>query len=436
MMKRGGLLLAGVVMVALSASCGSGAPGGRSAEAPATTPAADAAERVIWASGKLVPMQWTGLSAASSGTVKAIHVVEGDRVQEGDLLLELNPAPLRSQLAVAAAAVAEAEAARARLLAPATGEQIVQAEADVALARAGVQSAQAGVETARRAAAAAEGQIAVAQAQYNELAGHPTPAEKVAAQRGVALATAALRQAQAAYNQVKGDPDIAMRPEAVALEQATVGLDSARAAYDAAVWGATPQQLAVARAGVTAAQAQAQVAASQVSSAESAVRAAEAQLAKAEAALQALVAGATEEDIAVADSRIASERAALAVVETQLGEMQVRAPFAGQVGTVSVRPGELAVPGQVLVMLGDTTKLRVETTDLRETDVTRLGVGMPAEVTFDALPGRSFAGTVARIAPMSTTEKGSTNYTLIIDVADLDPSLRWGMTAFVNMRGQ
>jgi HlyD family secretion protein len=381
-------------------------------------------------------MQWSGLSATSSGTVKAVHVVEGDKVQGGDLLVELNSATLRSQLEVAAAAVAEAEAARGKLLAPATGEQIAQTEADVALARANVQSAEAGVETARRATAAAEGQVAVAQAQYNELANHPTPGEKVAAQREIDLAQTAVRQAQEAYDRVKGDRDIAARPEALALAQATVRFNSAKADFDVTTQGATPQQLAVARAGVTAAQAQAQVAASQVSSAEGAVSAAQAQLARAEAALQALKAGATEADIAVADSRVASARAALAAAETQLGEMQVRAPFAGQVGTVSVRAGELAVPGQVLVMLGDTDKLRVETTDLRETDVTRLAVGMPAEVTFDALPGRSFAGTVARIAPMSTTEKGSTNYTLIIDVADLEPSLRWGMTAFVNMRGQ
>jgi len=78
--------------------------------------------------------------------------------------------------------------------------------------------------------------------------------------------------------------------------------------------------------------------------------------------------------------------------------------------------------------------MRVETTDLRETDVARLAAGMPVEVTFDALPGQTFQGTVARIAPMSSTEKGSTNYTVIVDVADLDPALRWGMTAFVNIR--
>jgi multidrug resistance efflux pump len=78
--------------------------------------------------------------------------------------------------------------------------------------------------------------------------------------------------------------------------------------------------------------------------------------------------------------------------------------------------------------------MHVETTDLRETDVTRLELGMPVEVSFDALPGRTFDGEITRISPMSSTEQGSTNYTVEINVTDLDPSLRWGMTAFVNIQ--
>jgi HlyD family secretion protein len=436
-MKRRALIIGGVIILAAAGFFGARTLAGQQGgQAPAATPAPAAAEDVIWASGKLVPVQWTGLSTAANGTVKAVHVVEGDRVESGDLLLELNSASLQSQVDVAMAAVGEAEAARDKLLAAATNEQIAQAEADVALARANVQGAQAAVESARRAAAAAGSQVAVAQAQYDELASRPTPAEKVAAQREIELARAAVKQAQEAYDRVRGDLNIGARPEALALEQATVRLNSAQAAYEVATQGATPQQRAVSRAQVAAAQAQAQVAAGQVAPAESGVQAAQAQLARAEAALQALKAGPTDQDKRLADSRIASARASLAAAQAQLHEAQVRAPFAGQVGTVSVRPGELAGPGQVLLMLGDTNKLRVETTDLRETDVTRLTVGMPAEVTFDALPNRKFQGTVERIAAMSTTDKGSTNYTLVIEVADLDPALRWGMTAFANMQGQ
>jgi HlyD family secretion protein len=66
--------------------------------------------------------------------------------------------------------------------------------------------------------------------------------------------------------------------------------------------------------------------------------------------------------------------------------------------------------------------------------VVRLSTDLPVEVTFDALPGRTFQGRLTKIAPVSTTEKGSTNYTVQVDVTDLDKSLRWGMTAFVNIQ--
>jgi HlyD family secretion protein len=192
--------------------------------------------------------------------------------------------------------------------------------------------------------------------------------------------------------------------------------------------------LAVAKAQVTAAQAQVAVARGEAPAAEASVQTAEAQVARAQAAFDRLKAGATSEEKAMADAHINSAQAALASAQAALAQTQVQAPFAGQIGAIYLRTGELATPGQAVLAIGDTTAMRVETTDLRETDVARLTPGMPVEVTFDALPGRTFGGTVARIAPMSSTEKGSTNYTVIVEVADLDPALRWGMTAFVNVR--
>ena len=59
---------------------------------------------------------------------------------------------------------------------------------------------------------------------------------------------------------------------------------------------------------------------------------------------------------------------------------------------------------------------------------------MAVEVTFDALPEQIFQGTITGIAPVSNTEKGSTNYTVHITVDELDENLRWGMTAFVNIQ--
>ena len=89
----------------------------RAARLAAGTQAPAAQENVIWASGKLLPARWAALSPATGGTVKALYPAEGDRVEAGTLLAEIDNGILQSQVEVAAAAVAEAEAARAKLLA-------------------------------------------------------------------------------------------------------------------------------------------------------------------------------------------------------------------------------------------------------------------------------------------------------------------------------
>lgn len=400
------------------------------------TAAPDASQEMVWASGTLTPVRWAGLSPAVSGTVSVIHVQEGDLVQAGDVLIDLDNGVMKSQVDVAMAAVVEAQVALARLIAGATPAQTAAAQAGLESAQAGLAMAQSEVVQAQEAVRGAEAQVAIAQAQYDDLASRPTAAEKQAAQREIDMALAALAQAQAAYNVVRGDPNIGMLPQALALEQATAGLNAAKAAYALATQGATPQQLAVANAQIAAAKVQAEAVMARIPAAEAAVKSAQAGVAGARAALDALLAGATIEDRAVAEAHVASAKAALATAQAQLAQAQIRAPFAGEIGSLATRIGELATPGQVLLLLGETDQMHVETTDLRETDVTRLDLGMPVEVSFDALPGRTFDGTIARISPMSNTEKGSTNYKVEIELTELDPSLRWGMTAFVNIRMQ
>ena len=390
-------------------------------------------ENVIWASGKLVPEKWAGLSPAVNGTLSAVYVAEGDQIEAGTVLTELDNGVLHSQVDVAAAAVSEAEAARDQLMAGSTTAEIAAANADIASAQAAIALAQAQLQQAIEGVTAAETQIAISQAQYNELASHPTQAERIAAQKEVDMTKAAVDQAQAAYDIVRGNPHIGALPQSADLHRATLAYEAAQAAYSAVIRGATRQELAVLQAQIDSAKEQVAVAEAQIPAADAGVQSAEAQLAHAQAARDALDVGATTEDIAAAEARIASAKAGQASSEAQLEQTQIIAPFDGQVGTIFVRTGELATPGVPVMMLGDTSQMRVETTDLRETDVTRIKEGMPVEMTFDAIPDRTFTGTIVRIAPMSTVDQGSTNYTVIVEVDDLDPSLRWGMTAFVNI---
>lgn len=390
-------------------------------------------EKVIWASGKLQPMRWAGLSPAVAGTVSAIHVAEGERVDAGQLLLEVANGVLQSEVDVAAAALAEAEAALDKLLAGATEHEISRAQAQVEAAQANVALAAGQMLDAQAVIDQANAQVNIAQQQYAELAAHPTAAEVQIAKAQVAVAEAAVKQAQAAYNLVRYDLEISARPESMHLYQSTAALELAKAQAAQINQGATPQQLAVAAAQINAVKVQANAAKNKGVSAEAGVKAAMAQLADAQANLAALLAGATQADLAIAQARVQSAQASLATAQAALQQTQIVAPFAGQVGTLNVRLGEIATPTQYALLLGDTEQMCIQTTDLRETDVVRLALDANVEVTFDALPGQSFQGKIVKIAPVSTTEKGSTNYTVELTVDRLDERLRWGMTAFVNI---
>lgn len=401
--------------------------------AAAQAAATDSLAELIWASGKLQPKTWAGLSPAQGGIVSAIHVQEGDLVAAGDLLLEIANEGLQAQVQMAEAAVVEAEAARDVLMAGATDSQTAAADADVAAADAAVSLAAGQLLEAQSSVETAQAQVTIAQREYAERASHPTDGEITAANARLAVAQAAVEQAQAAYNIVRGDAEIGAMPQSLALRQATAALEAAQAEASMVIDGPSAEQLAVISAQITAAQAGADAAASRMPGAEPAVMSALAHQASAQAARDALEAGATVEQIAMADAHVQSAQAALASAQANLRQTQVLAPFAGQVGQIATRVGEMSAAGAPLVMLGDVSSLHVETTDLRETDVARLHEGMPVEVSFDALPNHFFKGVVERIAPMSNSDQGSTNYTVQVNLDEYDPSLRWGMTAFVNI---
>ncbi len=164
------------------------------------------------------------------------------------------------------------------------------------------------------------------------------------------------------------------------------------------------------------------------------IDAAKAQMEQAKAQLDLLKAGATAEQIAVAEAGVKQAQVAVDTAKAQLDKLQLIAPFDGTIGTVYVRSGELAQPGQSIVTLGNLGSLRVETTDLSETDIARVKEGQPVKVTFDALPGKTISGKVTRIAPMSTPGQSAVNYIVTVQLDEIDPALRWGMTAFVDVQ--
>lgn len=133
-----------------------------------------------------------------------------------------------------------------------------------------------------------------------------------------------------------------------------------------------------------------------------------------------------ETDVAKAQALVDSAKAVLAA------QSNLTAPFAGTVISVDISPYETVAPGQIVMVLGDLSKYRIETTDLSERDITRVQVGQSASVFIEAL-GEEFTGKVVDIARISSEIGGDVVYKVTIELDEQPENLLWGMSADVDI---
>lgn len=150
---------------------------------------------------------------------------------------------------------------------------------------------------------------------------------------------------------------------------------------------------------------------------ESSLETAKAQLAQAQKDYDSLQDPSFAEDTA-------GTRAALANAE-------VRAPFGGTLTNLNLKVGEFATSGQPVLTIADLTGWVVKTTDLTEIDVVNLSEGQPVDITLDAIPDTTLKGNILSISHNYTERQGDIVYQVTVLLTDINPGMRWGMTAKV-----
>jgi membrane fusion protein (multidrug efflux system) len=270
----------------------------------------------------LIRAETTRLSAQVAGNVARVLVADFQRVQAGDLLVEIAPEDYEAQTAQAEASVAAARAALDNL-----GNQ-------VALQRAGIAQAE--------------------------------------AQREAALA----RQHQAALE--------------FGRQQALV----------ASSFG-TRQKLEAAAADQDAASAALQASEAQVQAQRRQIDVLDGQRHQREAELQAAQAG-------------------LQAARLRLGYTRVVAPVDGVVGERAVQPGDYVTIGSTLIAVVPLPDVHV-IANYKETQLTHVAPGQPADVTVDMFPGARLRGHVERLSPASgaqfallPADNASGNFTKVV----------------------
>jgi HlyD family secretion protein len=269
-------------------------------------------------------------------------------------------------------------------------------EAAVNVARATLAQLKTGAT--REEIAVAQANLNAAKAQLAKVRASATPEDIAMAKATLERAAAVLRDAQSQYDRIKDDPQRGMYPQSQTLHLATQDYRIAEARYYQVVKGATPED----------------------------IRVAEANVAIAQASLDRVKATTRPEEITAAQAKLDQATSALAA-------LTLTAPFSGTIASVNVKEGETITPGVPVLTLGELSNLRLETDDLSETNIARIKLGQIVNVTFDALIGKTFKGTVTYISPMASAKQGGTNYTIYVDFDNLDPALRWGMTGHIEI---
>lgn len=378
----------------------------RAAETETDVPASSAAsapaagEVIAQASGWLEPDPFPiNVSALAEGVVSEVLVLEGDRVEAGQVVARMVADDARLALAAAEADLAEAAA------------MVAQAEAD----------------------------LAAAQAQWDN------PYERT---RAVAMAEAVLAEATA---------DLERHPAEIAVERARLAeledeLERKSRLVDT---GAVSRgELARLAQRVEAQRAMLDTHVAMHGIREAKVRQAEADLAAAKEGLRLRI----EETRALAAAKSVLERARAAHARAQtardeaalrLERMEIRAPASGVVMARLAAPGTRLMPGGgdmglgdelprgdspraggYAVRLYDPSRLQVRA-DVPLADAGRLSVGQAAEVTVEALPHTTFRGRVTRLLGEANIQKNTLQVKVAIE--DPDPRLRPEMLARVRI---
>jgi len=139
----------------------------------------------------------------------------------------------------------------------------------------------------------------------------------------------------------------------------------------------------------------------------------------------------SQPEIARVEAQNSEAEAALAAAEDVLNQLNIRAPFDGVVYSLPVLQGSYLNPGDLVLQEADLSKVRVRAF-VDEPDIGRLAPGNKIDVTWDAMPERTWQGTVSVIPAViklhGTRNVGET--TCVVDNHDfkLLPNVNVGVT--------
>ncbi|MEJ2370301.1 MAG: efflux RND transporter periplasmic adaptor subunit [Gemmatimonadales bacterium] len=131
-------------------------------------------------------------------------------------------------------------------------------------------------------------------------------------------------------------------------------------------------------------------------------------------------------------------RANLELATDRLTGVVVRAPIDGTVVERQIEAGQIVTStrevtgGTLLMRMADLSEVQVRTL-VDETDIGSIETGLPAEITVEAYPDRTFRGTVLKIEPQAVVDQSVTMFAVLTRIVNEQNLLRPGMNSDVEI---
>jgi HlyD family secretion protein len=360
----------------------------------------------VTASGNLAYSHTEDLAFEVAGTVKEVLVQEGDTVEAGKVLAQLDTTPLEQAVQTAKQAVATQEL------------NVKKAEQAVMTAQQGIDAAESDVETVESAVKSAEIDLEVATNAYYKLT---NPYVYTTYKFMLPECVDSIGVAQARIDDALAENQKGLLGEQYSIADVTAKLleaqqiitDARTKLAQGLVAGARPDTIDY----WTLRGVQTQIDKTQMAL-DNAKRNLDETTKGVDTAKDNLDIANANLDITKSDWNNANDD--LTQANDDLAKATIKAPFAGFITAVNVKGGDEIYKGTVAVQLSDPTKFEADVL-VSEMDISQIKLGGQARVQVDALPAITLPAAVTSIAPTATIEQGVVNYQVTIGVQSLQP---------------
>ncbi len=338
----------------------------------------------VESSGSLQADQVATLTWGTSGVVTLVRVNTGDKVNSGDVLIELDATTVPAE--------------------------IINGFVELSEAKLNLEDAKSQSSTAQAAVALAE-----AQAEFEDaLAASYTIGYQRASSTSIAAAEVALELAKITYEKTSKRYDKLIST----LGTSEVDRLNAKSAMINAEKNVKTlqSQLSYLKSKPTELESETIIATLEL---------AKARLESAQRAYDRVKDGPNADDVAVAQSAVDAAQATV-------NNLKIIAPFDGEVVVLYNQVGDQVEINDNAVILVNREKMFVEIS-IDETSISNVKVGNSAFISFDAFPGKETSGKVSFINPIGNSTSGVVNYTVRIDLDHADPEILIGATASITI---